>query len=146
MLQPLPVTPRQIARLLANATARVERLRAELATAEKERALFGELLKLHENELLHNQHSSATTIDTMNAVAQVPGQRLGTKHVGAVKMRKIDGSVAKFAAKHGYRSTTVRSWYASGDAARKIPRFMADRLSLAPYRIPTSSWVNGIED
>lgn len=61
-------------------------------------------------------------------------------------MRRVDGSIAKFAKRHGYEPTTVRSWYAKGTAARRIPRFMADKLALAPYRIPPSAWVNGIED
>ena len=133
-------------RLLANAQARVERLRAELATALREVALFEELIALHEKEALHARVDSSTVIDTMNAILQVPGQRLGTKHPGALKMRRVDGSIAKFAKRHGYEPTTVRSWYATGKAAREIPRSMADKLSLPPYRIPLSAWVNGIRD
>lgn len=136
----------QIRRLLAAAEKNVNRLSVQLEAAKRERELFRQLLALHQEELLHNQHESAKLIDTMNAIVQVRGQRLGTKHVGAVRMRRVDGSIARFAKKHGYRPTSVRSWYASGEAARKIPRFMADRLALPPYKIPTSAWVNGIED
>jgi hypothetical protein len=141
------VTPAQIARLRDDATARVERLRAELAVAIKEEALFTELLALqHRDSVLQNQHSDARIIDTMETNTAVRGARLGTKHVGATRIREVDGSVARFAAKHGLFATTVRSWYATGEAAREIPRKWADLLAKKPYLVPLASWKNGISD
>ena len=134
------MTPAQIRRLLANAEARAERLRGELATAIKEAELFRQLLELqHRDEVLQNQHDSST-INTMDAQISVPGVKLGTKHPGAVAMRKVDGSVAKFADKHGLFKTTVRSWYYKGEAARRIPRRWVNVLKAAPYRVPESAW------
>jgi hypothetical protein len=135
------VTPAQIRRMLAAAEADCERLRVELATALKEAELFRELLRLHgqQSEALHNQHESAR-INTMDTQTVVRGARLGTKHPGAVRIRAVDGSIAKFAAKHGLFATTVRSWYATGDAAREIPRRWADLLAKDPYKIPRSTW------
>jgi hypothetical protein len=76
----------------------------------------------------------------------VRGARLGTKHAGATRIREVDGSVARFAAKHGLFATTVRSWYATGEAARRIPRKWVDILKEKPYRVPESAWKNGIEE
>ena len=141
------MTPGQIKRLLANAEARVERLRGELATALKEAELFRQLLELqHRDEVLQNQHDTARIIDTMETDTAVRGARLGTKHVGAVRIRKVDGSVARFAAKHDLFATTVRSWYATGEAARRIPRRWVDLLAKSPYKVPESAWRNGIEE
>jgi hypothetical protein len=83
-------------------------------------------------------------MDSMNG--RIRGARLESPNPGARRIREVDGSVARFAAKHGLRSTTVRSWYAAGEAARKIPRKWADMLSGEPYRIQVSAWKNGIEE
>jgi hypothetical protein len=141
------VTPGQIRRLLAAAEDRAEKHRAGLALALKEAAFFRELLEeQHRDSVLQNQHENARIIDTMETDTAIRGARLGTKHVGAVRIRKVDGSVARFAAKHGLFATTVRSWYATGEAARKIPRKWAEKLADAPYKIPATAWRNGIED
>lgn len=76
----------------------------------------------------------------------IRGARLGTKHVGALAIRRVHGSVAKFAEEKGLFSTTVRSWYASGEAARKIPRRWVEALKKKPYLVPESAWKNGIEE
>lgn len=75
----------------------------------------------------------------------VRGAKLGTKHPGAVAIRRVDGSVARFAAKNRLHATTVRSWYAKGEAAREIPRKWANALAKPPYSIPVTAWRNGID-
>lgn len=99
----------------------------------------------HRNEVLHNQHSDAKLIDTMDAeTSATRGARLETKHPGAKRIREVDGSIARFAAKHKAHATTVRSWYATGEAAREIPRRFADLLAKPPYSIPLTVWRNGV--
>lgn len=123
----------ELAGLDANLAA-LQRAQAELIEAVREE---------HRDSLLHNAHSGATinTMDTQNAVRGAP---LETKHPGAKKIRAVDGSIARFAAKHRIAATTVRSWYATGDAAREIPRRFSDLLAEPPYEIPRSVWRNGI--
>lgn len=143
--------------LSADVAASVERrarLRAELAAEEArlaelleaQRRLVEEIEAEHRNAVLHNRHGEASVIDTMDAAIQVRGARLGTKHAGAVSIRRVDGSIGKFAAKHGLKPTTVRSWYAKGEAARRIPRAWADLLGKSPYGVPLAAWRNGIDE
>ena len=100
----------------------------------------------HRDEALHNAHRDAKLIDTMDAQTATRGARLETKHPGAKKIRQVDGSIARFAAKHKEKATTVRSWYATGEAAREIPRRYADLLAAKPYEIPLTAWRNGIRE
>ncbi len=80
----------------------------------------------------------------MNTEIVVPGARLKMKHPAAKKIRQVDGSIARFAAKHKVPATTVRSWCATGDTAREIPKRYADILAKPPYEIPITAWKNGI--
>jgi hypothetical protein len=133
---------------------RRERIAAELAGIDANLAallkaqaeLIGAIVEeTHRNEVLHNRHGDAKLIDTMDAeTAATRGARLETKHPGAKKIREVDGSIARFAAKHRTHATTVRSWYATGEAAREIPKRFADLLSKPPYSIPPSVWRNGV--
>jgi hypothetical protein len=100
----------------------------------------------HRKEVLHNQHSGAKLIDTMDAETAVRGARLETKHPAALKIRKVNGSIARFADKHGLESTTVRSWYATGTAARKIPKKYMELLAKPPYSIAVTAWRNGVSE
>jgi hypothetical protein len=82
----------------------------------------------------------------MDAETAVRGAPLETKHIGAKKMREVDGSIARFAAKHRVAATTVRSWYATGEAAREIPRRFAELLAKPPYSIAVTAWRNGVSE
>lgn len=143
---------RPLDREIAARRRRRDRLAAELAAEDAavaallaaQAALIEAAVEEHRNEVLHNPHDSSKLIDTMDAETQVRGARLETKHPAAVKIRKVDGSIGAFAAKRGLSPTTVRSWYATGEAAREIPRRWADLLAKKPYEIPLSVWRNGI--
>lgn len=154
MLVFLPVS-KPLDREMARIAAKRERAAAEVAELDRQlevlkraqQELIGALVEEHRNESLHNAHSSARIIDTMDAeTTTTRGARLETKHPGAKKIREVDGSIAKFAAKHRTHATTVRSWYATGEAAREIPRRWADLLAKPPYSIPVSVWRNGIAE
>lgn len=114
------------------------------ALLRAQQELFAAIGEEHRDSLLRNEHESSSIIDTMNTEITVPGARLETKHPGAKAIRRVDGSIAKFADKHKLKHTTVRSWYAAGEAAREIPKKWADLLVKAPYEVPLSAWKNGI--
>lgn len=127
------MTRAQIARLLANAEARVERLRGEIATAMKERALFAELLALHES------HSERTLSPMQAESAHSLGVRIAAGRAGQSESRKAqivvgltDKDVAELT---GYSRSTVCKWH-SGTI--KVPDD-AQRL-LAKRGIPVLAW------
>jgi hypothetical protein len=162
------VTPAEIDRLLSKArrdlaeaekaAANIEWLKASIIQLEamrdeaRRRMTEAESIREeHAKGVLHNRHERATVNDTMDTQkhgtkARVPGQRLKTKAIAAVRIRAVDGSVNAFALKHKLPVTTVRSWYATEESARKIPKEWADKLSRKPYSIPTEAWPNGIAD
>ncbi len=154
MLKPLSVPKRPLESEVSKARREADRAAAKAAEAQRkldillkaQSELIGALVEEHRNEVLHNPHSSSKIIDTMDAETSVRGARLGTKHPAALKIRKIDKSIARFADKHGLESTTVRSWYATGVAARKIPKKYVDILSKPPYSIPVTVWRNGVSE
>lgn len=94
---------------------------------------------------LHNPHGNAS-LKGMHTAAGIPGVKLKSKNLAAVRIRAVDGSIGAFAKKHKFRSaSTVYSWYAKGGAARKIPERWAAKLEKLPYSIPRSAWPNGID-
>jgi hypothetical protein len=140
---------------IAAARARRERTAAQLHAEdialerliEAQQALISAVIEEHRDTVLHNRHGRAIEIDTMDTTTTTRGPKLETSHVGAKRIRKVDGSISAFARKHGLHRTTVRSWYATeGDAARRIPRKWANLLAKPPYEIPEIAWRNGIED
>lgn len=144
---------RPLDKAVAAAQARRARAAAQLAAEdaalasllEAQRALIDAVVAEHRTSGLRNQHAHVL-IDTMIAETSVRGARLETKHPAALKIRKVDKSIARFADKNGLKDTTVRSWYATGVAAREIPRKYADLLAKPPYSIPLSAWRNGISE
>jgi hypothetical protein len=139
---------------VTRARRRRDRLAAQLAAEDAalaallkaQRELLEAVGEFHRNEVLHNPHRSSKIIDTMDAETAVRGAPLETKHIGAKKMREVDGSIARFAAKHRVAATTVRSWYATGEAAREIPRRFAELLAKPPYSIAVTAWRNGVSE
>lgn len=127
----------------AAALARAAEAKLAALLVEQARLVDQVVAAEHREAVLHNRHGDAR-IDTMDTQITVPGARLEAKHPGAKKIRQVDGSIARFAAKHKLAVTTVRSWYARGDAAREIPRKWADLLAAEPYGIPLTAWKNGI--
>lgn len=100
----------------------------------------------HAETPLHNPRKNASLNPRMDTEkhARPRGQRLKTKHVGAVRIRKVDGSINAFAVANKLPPTTVYGWFAKGESARQIPAKWADRLEKKPYEIPRSAWTNGI--
>jgi hypothetical protein len=101
----------------------------------------------------HGPRKVIATMDTGSAPAPAPvgkfrarGTRLKSRHIGAVRIKAVDGSIGAFATKYKLKPQTVRSWYATGEAARRIPRSWQKHLSAAPYLIPESAWRNGVTD
>lgn len=123
--------------------AQAEELRAESRIV----ALEAAARELVHGSPLHNPRKSASVnlrMDTQKHAGRPRGQKLQTKHVGAARIRKVDGSINAFALKHGEKPTTVYGWYATGSSARKIPERWAEKLTKPPYSIPRSAWINGI--
>jgi len=110
---------------------------ARIVALEAAAQLF---VETHEGTALHKRHESARVNDTMETTQQVRGQKLKSRHPFAKKARELFGSVAACAAELGYEPTTVRSWYATGSAARDVPENVKKRLSKKPYEIPESAW------
>jgi len=123
--------------MLANARARAERLRGELATAEREVLLFEELEKLH----LTESHSERTISSMQAESSHSIGVRIANGRRGQSESRKAqiaanltDKEVSTLT---GYSRTTVCKWH---NGTMRIPE-EAQKL-LAKHGVPRVSWSN----
>jgi len=117
---------------------------ARIVALEAAAQLF---IETHEESPLHKSTPNASVNLRMETqkYSRPRGARPKTKHVGAARIRAVDGSVNAFAVKNGLRPTTVYGWCDSEHAPRKIPDAWAKKLRKPPYSIPLSAWTNGID-
>ena len=129
--------------LLADAQARAEKLRVELAATEREIMLLEELV-------LHDSNSTNIVPNMQPRTSEKPARRgrpLETKHPFPRKLTQLKPpmTVTAWAERHGYDRARVKSWYAEGDGGRSIPRDIAESIE-KELGIPAtrSTWKNGI--
>lgn len=129
-------SPAQLRRLKANAEARAERLRTELATALKEIALFGELLALHSADDRSNIGSNMqgqTEATTRRARISAGRSTIKSESRDAAASADLtDGDIAKIA---GASRQAVQKWH-TGKLA--IPKRHAEKL--VKRGIPLEAW------
>lgn len=126
----------QIARLLANAEARIERLRGELATAEKEAELFRQILQLQTEADGSNIDSNMQTESAAKGRrARISAGRATIKSASRDAAGKAGLSDLMIADLLGASRQAVQKWH-TGKLA--IPRRHADKLE--KRGIPAESW------
>lgn len=74
------------------------------------------------------------------------GRPMLSEHALPARLKVLKKTVVDVAKELKVSRTTVRSWYAEGDAARAIPERFVKFFERKPYEIPRSAWVNGITD
>ncbi len=137
-------SPAQIRRLRQLALERIARWREEIAIAEKEIALYDELLKLttapHRVLDLHTTEEESNLKHMQTQAGAKIGRPIISEHPFPARAVELHGSIRAAAAALGFPAATVRSWYAEGKDGRPIPAMMRDRLAKRPWSIPRDSW------
>lgn len=74
------------------------------------------------------------------------GRPMVSEHALPARLKVLGKTVVDVARELKVSRTTVRSWYAEGEAARAIPERFVAIFERKPYLIPRSAWTNGITD